>query len=70
MNSHDLELDKTPLTFGKYAGLTPDQISEIDPGYVVWLYRTIQPQRVSTWLYEVCLNDASDDSEDDTDEVW
>lgn len=65
MTQDDLDIDKTPLSFGKYVGLTPDEISEFDPGYVVWLYRTVSPRRCSAWLYEVCLNEKVEDGDDD-----
>ena len=40
------DLDHTPLTFGKYKGQTPDEISEHDPSYIVWLYNNISPPNV------------------------
>lgn len=42
-------IDDQPLTFGKHKGSTPRQISESDPGYVVWLYETMK--RCSRDLY-------------------
>lgn len=35
-------MDQTPLTFGKYKGQTPDEISEEDPSYIVWLFENVQ----------------------------
>jgi len=58
------ELDHTPLCFGKYAGKTPDQISDRNPGYVVWLYEQCKPQCVSRALYEACREDISDTGPD------
>lgn len=40
-NSDAEQLDHTPLTFGKYKGKTPDQVSNYDPNYLVWLYDTV-----------------------------
>ena len=51
------DLDHTPLTFGKYAGQTPDEISEHDPSYIVWMYETLEPKRCSDFLYQYCLED-------------
>ena len=48
------DLDYTPLTFGKYTGQTPDEISEHDPSYIVWLYNNISPRKCSIWLKELC----------------
>ena len=30
--------DQTPMAFGKHTGKTPEEISEEDPAYVVWLH--------------------------------
>lgn len=66
MNSEDLKLDKTPLTFGKYKGQTPDEISESDPGYIVWMYKNVKWPTCSKFLFESCQEDkASDAAEDD-----
>ena len=35
------DLDHTPLTFGKYKGMTPNQVAEIDPSWVVWAYNNV-----------------------------
>lgn len=56
----DEDLDHTPLCFGKFAGQTPDQISEEHPGYIVWLYENCKPQVVSRLLYEACREDEND----------
>lgn len=57
------EMDHTPLGFGKYAGKTPDQVSQLDPGYVIWLYEQCKPQTVSRLLYEACREDENDNPE-------
>lgn len=48
------QLDKIPLQFGKWAGKTPNEIADLDPGYVVWLYDECTPQRCSRALYLAC----------------
>lgn len=63
MNSAELKLDKTPLNFGKYRGLTPDEVSEVDPSYIVWMYEKYSPKRCSNFLYTACQQ--SSDYEDD-----
>ena len=67
MTEEDLILDKTLLTFGKYRGMTPDEVSEYDPSYVVWMYETIKPKRCSYFLYECCLRDLKPDEEEEYD---
>jgi uncharacterized protein (DUF3820 family) len=32
------ERDDTPISFGKYKGMTPNDLSEIDPKYIIWMY--------------------------------
>lgn len=64
MTEEELKLDKTPLPFGKYRGMTPDEISEEDPSYIVWMYETIKPKRCSRFLYSVCKDEnMGDDTE-------
>lgn len=48
------EYDNKPLTFGKYKGKTPKEISDHDPGYIVWLYDTILPKKCSKELRNAC----------------
>ncbi len=68
MTEAELKLDKTPLTFGKYRGKTPDEISEIDPSYIVWMCKSIKDRPTcSQFLYECCLYDSG---KDETDEVY
>lgn len=54
MTSEEIDLDHTPLTFGKYKGQTPDEVSESDPAYIVWMYNNIKPKKCSAWLAEAC----------------
>jgi uncharacterized protein (DUF3820 family) len=58
-------LDHTPLCFGKYAGKTPDQISEDYPGYIVWLYENCTPVQVSRALYVACRDEVNERGDDD-----
>lgn len=59
-----IEIDLTPMTFGKHKGLTPLEISEIDPAYVCWLYEVVKPQYVSKPLYDAAQWALYDDSDD------
>ena len=69
--AEDIKLDHTPLPFGKYKGKTPDEVSEDDPGYIKWVYENIKPKKCSQWLYEVCVNQMTeDDDDDDTEELY
>lgn len=59
LTSEEIALDHTPLTFGKYRGRTPDDVSEDDPGYICWMYDNVKNKPTcSRTLYEVCLSDA------------
>ena len=67
MTEEDLPLDETPLTFGKYKGMTPDEVSEQDPSYIVWMYETIKPKRCSYFLYQCCLGNSKEEEEEEYD---
>jgi hypothetical protein len=55
-----IALDHTPLTFGKYKGQTPDEVSENDPGWIVWAYDNVKNRKVcSKTLRDACKNDAT-----------
>lgn len=59
----DKLLDRTRLQFGKYKGIAPEDIARSDPGYVLWLYNTVEPKRCSRDLALACedaVNDADD----------
>lgn len=58
-------LDKTPLGFGKHKGKTPEEIADVDPGYIVWLYENVKPPKVSRTLYVACEDQAGDLDEND-----
>jgi len=48
-------LDHSPLTFGKYKGKTPNQVSVTDPGWLVWAFENVSNRSVcSKLLYNDC----------------
>lgn len=51
--------DDSPLTFGKYQGKTPDEISEIDPGYLVYLWEHTECHPFSRGMYNYCKSKVS-----------
>lgn len=55
--------DERPLGVGKYSGKTPNQIADIDPSYIVWMYDTINPKRCSRELYLSCEAHGRDDED-------
>ena len=66
MATADELLDHTPLLFGKHKGKTPDQISDIDPGWLMWAYENIHDKRIcSKVLYEACRLDSGEHDDDD-----
>lgn len=52
------DLDHSPLTFGKYRGKTPDEISELGKdgeNYIRWMFETVENKPTcSRLLYEAC----------------
>lgn len=50
------ELDDTPITFGKYKGKTPDEISDVDPKYIIWLWEDTNLGVCSEAMYDYCLS--------------
>ena len=59
-----IAIDDTPMTFGKYVGMTPLEIVEVDPSYICWLYDTVKPRYVTKPLYDTAQWAMYDDSED------
>lgn len=45
-------LNDEKLTFGKYRGMTPNQLVRIDPSYLAWAYRTVGSHLCSERLYK------------------
>ena len=53
MNAEDL--DHSPLTFGKYVGKTPNEVSESDPNWLCWAYENVKTKPTcSALLYRAC----------------
>lgn len=52
-----MDKDSIPLEFGKYKGSTPEEIAELDPSYIAWLYEKIKPSPCSKQLYLACEYD-------------
>ena len=55
--------DRTPLTFGKFKGMTPEKISDIEPSYIRWMYTNVSDRLCSQSLYNACV-DRDDDIDD------
>ena len=49
------DTDSTPLAFGKHKGLTPKEIADIDPNYIVWAFENLDNKPCTPRLYEMCL---------------
>lgn len=47
-------LDDKPLTFGKLAGNTPNQIAAVEPSYIVWLCENLDKKVCTDKLYKEC----------------
>lgn len=56
----DRDTDDTPLTFGKYAGKTPNEVSTFDPNYIIWMFENVQHPPITVDLYELCKEDQMD----------
>ena len=56
-------VDNMPLEFGKHQGKTPNEIAEIDPSYIVWLYDNLEEKFVTRALRDMCEEAAYDDYE-------
>lgn len=61
--------DHTPLTFGKYKGKTPEEVAEICPSYVVWMYENVKPVPCSKALRDDCKQDTQEDEADLADDL-
>ena len=53
----DFDLDEKPVSFGKYKGLTPTEIAEVDSQYIIWAYETFEIKPCSELLYQACCMD-------------
>ena len=52
-----VHINDTPLTFGKYKGITPNEIAGYDPQYLVWAYENTKQKVCNKDLYESCCED-------------
>lgn len=61
-------LDHTPLTFGKYQGKTPNEISEMDSSYLVWAYENVTNRPICSQLLYASCKEAKEEgnSQDDS----
>lgn len=50
-------IDDTPITFGKFKGKTPDEVSEIKPDYIVWMWDNFLDPPCSEALYNFCVRE-------------
>ncbi len=51
-------IDEMCLTFGKYRGVSPADLSIIDPHYIVWMYDNVKPIPCSLELMLACQEEA------------
>ena len=61
MSNANQSLDRSPLVFGKYKGKTPNEVAEVDPSYVAWMYENVSPAPCSRSLYEDCRPELEED---------
>jgi hypothetical protein len=64
LHKTEADLDNTPLTFGKYAGWTPDEVADEDPSYIVWLWENTDIRRCSKAMYVFCKKSIVEDDGD------
>ena len=43
------DLDNRKMTFGKHYGKTRNEIAELDPQYIVWMYGTIKDKQTCSY---------------------
>lgn len=58
-------IDNEPMTFGKYRGKTPEEVSEIDGPYLVWAYQARETKPCSEAMYNLCTGIIYHDAESD-----
>ena len=49
------DIDEVPVGFGKYEGLTFNQIAKDDPSYVIWAHEEFSSKPCSRKLYLACV---------------
>ncbi len=61
------DIDHAPMQKGRYSArtlkvpLTPDDVSALDPSYLVWAYETWEPKPCSKLLYDECVAEVAAD---------
>lgn len=51
-----IDVDNTKLGFGKYQDKTPDELSELDPAYMVWIFQELSVKPCTHAMYILCKN--------------
>jgi hypothetical protein len=64
-----MDIDETPLIFGKYKGQTPDEIGDYDPSYVVWMFANVKPAPCSKAFAEACEQDVREYEEEKAEDL-
>lgn len=64
------DIDEIRLSFGKYKGLTPHEVAEIDPSYVVWMHTTVNPAPCSKELRLACEQDVREYEEEKKQDLY
>ena len=62
-------MDDTPLKFGKYKDKTPNEISDYDPSYIVWMYANVKPAPCSKELAQNCEQEVRKYEEEKLDDL-
>lgn len=53
-------LDHSPIIKGQYKGMTPSEVSEKDPNYLVWMYDNWSQKPCSALLYKACSDEVNE----------
>ena len=65
LTAADIQLDKSPILFGKYRGHTPEEVYETDPSYLVWAFDTIKNRPICSKNMRDAAKDASSENYED-----
>jgi hypothetical protein len=63
-------VDNTPLEFGKFRGKTPNEIAEIEPSYIVWMYDNLDEKFVTRALRDLCEEAMYENYESEKEKDW
>ena len=66
----NLDPDKAPLYFGKYQGKTPNEIADIDPSYIVWLFDQRGPNSCTKDLADLCRESLEEQDESEESDLY